>query len=280
MESAWLPDLVMTFDQANQVAGLRVQTRERFYTPTLLRFLQWLEREGIPPTLTRVGRPEVQAYLLAQQRKGLSPATVRGYYRAIKRFFTWLVEEDYLEEDPLRKMRTPRVPKAERPIPSRAQVEALLAAAGGTRRHRLRDYALVLVTWDGDLRAGEVRSLRVDMIDWDWSRITVIGKGGKTRPVPLEQTTMQALRAYLQRSRQESPHPELFLGEQGRPLGKDGLQSLWKRLRAQTGLKARFHDLRHAGATRDALSGRYSPWQLQAKLGHESIVTTERYLHR
>jgi len=172
----------------------------------------------------------------------------------------------------------PHIPFARRPqklpvILSPDEVRRLLAAAASPR------YRLMLrLAYGCGLRLGEVLRLRVADLDGSRGMLWVrSGKGGKDRGVPLPDCLLRELRAYWRVSR---PPDYLFANPQGRPLHGASLQRALALALAASGLtkRATVHTLRHCYATHLLEAGTDLP-TLQRLLGHNSVVTTMRYLH-
>lgn len=264
-------EALAAFDRSNQLAGLRPSTRKGFYLDTLHPLL----RNLIIPDIRLLHKIHIETYLLEKQGRKLSPVTIQTYYRAIRRFTRWLADEGLTDGDICVGMRKPRVPKVDRPLPSLLEVKRLMA--GVSRRHYCRDLLILLLAVDGNLRAGEVRSFRVEDLNFQACTVRVIGKGGHSRVVPLGNRSMQAAHNYLERERISTNEPTCILSEEGKPFTAQGFAQVFRRIKVRLGMNYRFHDLRHWGATDDALH--MSPWELQKKLGHASMAITQHYVH-
>lgn len=271
VSTADLPMLLSRFDLSNQVAGLSEQTRDRYYTRTLRqwgRFLTQMEAQTID-------REALDSFILQCRQRKLSPYTIRGYERAISRFCHWLQEEGHTQEYLLEGRRTSRVPRQARTIPTMAQVQVALQHL--SRRTYWRDRAIFLLVIDADLRLNEVRTLRLEDLQSQWRLITVTGKGSHRRTIRVGREAWVALLDYLEKGRQESGSPYVFLSRETDDLmGWGAMEKVWTRLRDRAGVHWRFHDLRHSGAVQDALGG-MDPWELMEKLGHVTMAQTLHY---
>jgi len=160
-----------------------------------------------------------------------------------------------------------------------ADVQAFVT---GLRLHR--DRAMVLAMLLGGLRSAEVRGLRLVDIDQGRRRVTVVGKGGKERTVPVDRAFFTEVTAYLRLERPVGlSTPECFVvlrgPTTGRPVSEAGLRSLFRRRRHATGLlRVRPHRLRHTYGTELAAAG-IDLLALRALMGHASPETTARYVH-
>ena len=210
----------------------------------------------------------------------LSPHTINGHIRAVRRFFGWLYEEGYIESNPARRIRNVRTPDAEPKAASEEDIRRLLKAA---RESSERDYAIVTFLIDTGARASGVVTLTLDRLDLERRRAFVIEKSQKRekgRFVYFSEETAKALRAWLAvRPQAETDH--VFLNAQGKPLTPWGLYQLLERLAQKGGVEGRFnpHSLRHAFARRVLQQGADLATVSQL-MGHSSVDVTVRHYAR
>ncbi len=121
---------------------------------------------------------------------GLSPYTLAGYVRTMRRFFGWLYEEEHLEDNPAARLKLPKLPKEPPKAVAPNDLDLLLEAAWASGD---RDYALVCFLADTGCRVGGLASLTLDALDLDAGEATVREKGEKTRGVFLVPRTVAAL---------------------------------------------------------------------------------------
>lgn len=221
---------------------------------------------------------------LAAVWSSLAPSSVARKCSALRQFFAFLVDEGWRKDDPSPAL--PR-PRARRPLPrllSHAEVEALFARAEAEAQAdspaALRLLALLELLYGSGLRATELVSLPLSAVPRDAPFLTVTGKGGQQRMVPVSGRARQALSRWL-----------AVRGEGGRLLfpsqSKQGhltrvrLFQLLRALAARAGIdpdKVSPHVLRHAFATH-LLEGGADLRVLQTLLGHADIATTQIYTH-
>jgi integrase/recombinase XerD len=219
---------------------------------------------------------------LARAWANLAPASVARKASALRQFYGFLVDEARRGDDPSAAL--PR-PAMRRPLPkvlSHAEVEALLAraeddAADG-RPAAVRMLALIEMLYGSGLRATELVSLPLAAVPRDAPFVTVTGKGGQARMVPVGGRARAAL------SRWTAVRPQgkfLFPSRNGSHLTRVRLFQLIKGLSARAGIapeKVSPHVLRHAFATH-LLEGGADLRVLQTLLGHADIATTQIYTH-
>ena len=152
------------------------------------------------------------------------------------------------------------------------EVGRLLDAVKNTG-HPVRNLAMVCLAVDSGLRRGEILGLEVGNVDLDGRTVRVLGKGAKERDIPIGVVTCEALGAYLV-MRPVSSIDRVFVTSVGKPLTRNGIQSLMFRLKKRAGLpQLRWHLLRHTFANH-AINGGCGLRRLQEMLGHASPETT------
>ena len=219
---------------------------------------------------------------LAGRWAGLAPSTVARKASALRQFYGFLLDEGQRADDP-----SPALPRpaTRRPLPkilSHADVEALFARAEleavGDRPAAVRLLALLELLYGSGLRATELVSLPLAAVPRDAPFLTITGKGGQQRMVPVSGRARQALSRWLE----VRPAGGRFLfPSRGKHLTRVRLFQLLKALAARAGLdpaKLSPHVLRHAFATH-LLEGGADLRVLQTLLGHADIATTQIYTH-
>ncbi|MBX7495851.1 tyrosine recombinase [Qipengyuania sp. 6B39] len=219
---------------------------------------------------------------LAQGWASLAPATLARKTSSLRQFFGFLVDEGMREDDPTHAL--PR-PATRRPLPkilSHAEIEALFQRAeeeaAGESPAAVRMLVLLEMLYGSGLRATELVSLPVSAVPRDAPFLTVTGKGGQARMVPVSKRAGRALGCWL--ALREFGSPWLFPSRKGH-ISRIRLFQLIKALAVRAGLppeKLSPHVLRHAFATH-LLEGGADLRALQTLLGHADISTTQIYTH-
>jgi len=232
----------------------------------------------------RIGAAEVRAHLVALADRGLSARSQARALAAVRGFLRFLARQGTLPDDPARTIRTRRPPNRLPRALAGPEIGTLLAQPSEGKARGLRDRALLELLYACGLRVSEAVSLRGSQLDLTAGFVTVLGKGGKERVVPLGRPARAALAAYLERERPRllrgRPSPFVFLGPGGRPLTRQAVWKLVRRRALAAGLGRRVspHVLRHTFATH-LLTGGADLRVVQALLGHADIVTTQVYTH-
>ena len=234
--------------------------------------------------LAKVTAQDLRAYL-ASRREGASPLAPRSLAQAlsaIRAFHRFADLRLGIPNLAIGLVRGPRVkPGAPRPV-SEDQARGMITEAGEGKDPAdwavLRDQAVLTLLWGCGLRISEALSLkRADAPLAESLRI--VGKGGKTRLVPVLPAVREAADAYLARQPfAMTPDKALFRAARGGPLRPRHVQATVQRLRGRLGLSERAtpHALRHAFATH-LLGAGADLRSIQELLGHASLATTQRY---
>lgn len=219
---------------------------------------------------------------LGQAWSALAPATLARKISALRQFFGFLVDEGLRDDDPTHAL--PR-PATRRPLPkilTHAEIERLFATAEAEAQSdspaAVRMLALLELLYGSGLRATELVSLPLSSVPRDAPFLTVTGKGGKARLVPISQRAGAALQRWL--GLRPAGSPWLFPSRTGH-ISRVRLFQMLKQLATRADMapeKLSPHVLRHAFATH-LLEGGADLRALQTLLGHADISTTQIYTH-
>ncbi len=216
--------------------------------------------------------------------QGLSARTAARRLAALRGFSRYAVRRGWLQEDPTRGLRSPRVPKPLPRVLPAAELGAALDAIPVTDARGLRDRAILEILYSTGIRLAEIVALDDEDVDLRRGEVRVMGKGGKERLAMLGRVAIEALNAYRRarptsRGRGREGGSPLFPSARGR-LSRRTVQRLVhsRLLAAARGLKVSPHVLRHSFATH--LLDRGAPIrEVQELLGHASIASTQVYTH-
>jgi integrase/recombinase XerC len=226
------------------------------------------------------------ARLKTRYNTRLGPRTIARKQSALRSFFAFITKRRGKGfSDPTLWLIAPQQPK---PLPRALQVPSALALVdlpdatmdatqtAWVAQVALRDMAALMLLYGPGLRRCEVLGLRLADVDLKGRWVRVMGKGRKTREVPLPKGCLPALEAYLI-SRQNSTNPHLLAGRGGAPLGARTLGRIVGRAALRTlGRHATPHQLRHSFATHLLADGA-NLREIQQLLGHAQLTTTQRY---
>ncbi len=238
--------------------------------------------------LNRAGCTDVEAWFEDLSVRGLSPATAARRRAAVRQFYRFGLGEGWRTDDPARRVEAPKRGRSLPKVLSRAEVEAILAAAeAADGAGGLRLVCMIELLYASGLRISELLALPVAALERDPAFLIVRGKGGKERLAPLNTTAGAAVQAYLAARPAHVPagdkaNPWLFpsRGKGGR-LSSRRFAQLLDQAALDAGIdpaRVSPHVLRHAFATH-LLEGGADLRVVQKLLGHADIATTQIYTH-
>ena len=221
-----------------------------------------------------------------RDRKGYRDTTTARKVAAIKSFFSFLLLNGYISEDPTESLGSPRVGRSLPKCLSEDDVIRLLdaAAKAGTPESN-RDATILELLYATGLRVSELVSLNVSDIDFQEAYIRCWGKGSKERLVYLYPKAVVELREYLRSARpsllgSHKGENALFVNHRGERLTRQWVWSILKTYSKKANIDEGItpHTLRHSFATHLLQNGA-SLRHVQELLGHSSISTTQVYTH-
>jgi integrase/recombinase XerC len=249
----------------------------RSYAADLTEFTRFLADEKIGGLAAADARA-VRAYLARLHQRRLSKATIARRLAAVRSCFRFLARRGALEVNPARQVRSPRIGRRLPSFLPKDEATLLLDTAPGPAESGARDRALIELLYASGLRVAEGCGLDLDDIDEARRTVRVTGKGDKERVVPVGETALEALAAYLAlRGRRRGP---LFQNARGGRLTPRSAHRIVKGLARRAGISQRVtpHTLRHSFATH--MLGEGADLRLiQELLGHRRLSTTQRYTH-
>jgi integrase/recombinase XerC len=279
----------MTWDVdafSRSLGGLSPET-VRAYAGDVRSFVTWAERGGVtePAGVDRMLLRRYLAFLSTQRR---ARATVSRKAAALRSYFGWCARRGAIAADPARRLSAPRGGARLPRVLDHGELATLLddtgaktpGAAEETDRTDLRDHAVLELLYGCGLRVAELCALDVDDVDVGRRMVTVHGKGGRPRRVPMHERCATALSSWLEHGRdhyvtEASPPEAVFFNRVGRRLGPRDVRRLLDR---RSPVPTHPHALRHTFATH-LLDGGADLRIVQELLGHASLETTQVYTH-
>lgn len=231
-------------------------------------------------SLAKLSPADIRAFITTRRSQGLGAKGVQRALASVRSFFRYLARENILENAAARSVRTPRIRRSlPRPL-SENDARRAIEQAGTHDVDWLaaRDVALLTLLYGAGLRISEALSLRRGDVPLP-SSLTILGKGGKERVVPLLNAIREAIDAYEKRIPfAGNKGSSLFLSRRGKAMSAREAQLLMEKLRGALGLSERAtpHAMRHSFATH-LLSNGGDLRSVQELLGHASLSTTQTY---
>jgi len=247
------------------------------YRRDLAKLLRWMETQGIA-SFDALEPNRMRGFVASEHRAGLSPKSLQRLLSSCRSLFRQLTREALLDHDPLAGVRGPKV---HRKLPQVLDVDeaTTLVETQTESALNVRDRAMLELFYSSGLRLSELTGLRWIDLDLQQGEVRVLGKGSKTRIVPVGRHAVAALRALGEK---EGMAPELpvFKGRGGAPISPRTVQLRMKTLALQQGIAKRIHPhlLRHTFASH-MLESSGDLRAVQELLGHADIATTQIYTH-
>jgi integrase/recombinase XerD len=248
---------------------------------SLLRFLETL---GISDP-SEVNKKNLNSFFSSLNKIRLSSNSAARYYSSIKGFFRYLFIQNYIKENPMERVSSPKLKKGLPLVLSVTEVDSILARPDSSNVLGLRDKALLELLYACGVRVSELLGLKVSDLFFNEEMIRVFGKGSKERLVPVGRSAVKWIKEYLIKSRPmlEKKHKSenfLFLNQRGTKLSRMGIWKIVDKYVKDAGIKKEVHPhtFRHSFATH-LLEGGADLRAVQEMLGHADISTTQIYTH-
>ena len=229
-----------------------------------------------------LGESHVRHWLAEAHRGGLAAHSLQRRLSALRAFFTWRSRRSGQRRNPAAAVRAPRKGRKLPGVLEADQVSAYLAPAA-TNPLMQRDLAMAELLYSSGLRLAELCAVDIEDLDHRERLITVTGKGGKTRRVPVGTVALGAIAAYLNlrpAPADAQAQNALFLSRRGTRISARSVQQRLRKLAADSGLGRPVHPhmLRHSFASH-LLESSGDLRAVQELLGHSDIATTQIYTH-
>ncbi|HLV45470.1 MAG TPA: tyrosine recombinase, partial [Flavobacterium sp.] len=215
----------------------------------------------------------------------VSPATQSRTISALRSFFDFLLLEKYANKNPVEFIELPRQIRKIPVVLSTEEIDKMVACIDLSKDEGTRNKAIIETLYGCGLRVSELVSLRISDLFFEESFIKVVGKGNKERFVPIADTTMKYINIYMKEIRnqlniQKGFEDILFLNRRGKQLTRAMIFTITKQLAQKAAINKQVspHIFRHSFATH-LLENGANLYAIQMMLGHESISTTEIYMH-
>lgn len=247
------------------------------------KLLEWLGEAG--KTCEDVDYTILQEFMAAIHDLGIATASRSRLVSGIKQFFHFLKIEGFLEKDPSELLEKPRLGIHLPQVLTVEEIDSLIEAIDLSTPEGIRNRAIIETLYGCGLRASELVGLQISKVYMVEKYLIVEGKGEKQRLVPMSDISIERIREYMERVRSRTvikPGDEniLFLNRRGGQLTRQMVFTIIRRLALKADIRKTIspHTLRHSFATH-LLEGGANLRAIQQMLGHESITTTEIYLH-
>lgn len=254
------------------------------YSFDIERLCLFLDENSIAVSPITITEETIQQFIyhIAKQLNARSQARIIS---GLKSFFSYLIFEDYRPDNPLELIETPRIGRKLPDTLSIVDIDRLIAAIDLSSNEGERNRAMLETLYGCGLRVSELVNLKISDLFFEEGFIKITGKGNKQRFVPIGSYTQKYIAIYKDNVRshlniQKGHEDTLFLNRRGRQLTRAMIFTIIKDLAVKIDLNKTIspHTFRHSFATH-LLENGADLRSIQLMLGHESITTTEIYVH-
>ena len=217
--------------------------------------------------------------------KEIKPQTQARIISGLRRFYDYLILEELIEINPMKNIETPKIGVHLPTTLTLKEIDKMISNIKLTSKTGIRNVAIIELLYSCGLRVSELVNLKVSDLFFKESLIKVTGKGNKERFVPISVLSQEYINNYLNEIRKHHKikknfEDTLFLNERGTNLSRNMIFIIINKLKKQSNINKKIgpHTLRHSFATHLIENGA-NLITIQKMMGHESITTTERYLH-
>lgn len=254
------------------------------YTFDIEKLVLFLTQKEINISPIHITEEIIQQFIY-EMASQVNPRSQSRLISGLKSFFNYLIFEDYRNDTPLELI---EVPKTGRKLPdtlSTVEIDLLIQAIDLSTAEGERNKAMLETLYSCGLRVSELISLKLSDLFFEEGFIKITGKGNKQRFVPVGKSTIKIVTSYVNQVRvhlsiQKNFEDTLFLNRRGRQLTRAMVFTIIKNLAIKINLNKTIspHTFRHSFATH-LLENGADLRSIQLMLGHESITTTEVYMH-
>ncbi|MFV9550761.1 site-specific tyrosine recombinase XerD [Algibacter sp. PT7-4] len=247
----------------------------------LIKFIETNNISYSPVNIT----PEIIQQFIYNVAKNVNARSQSRLISGLRSFFNYLVFEDYRKDNPLELIESPKIGRKLPDTLSEEEIDKIINAIDLSKPEGERNRAILETLYGCGLRVSELINLKISDLFFDEGFIKVTGKGNKQRFVPIIEITQKYINIYRNEIRihlniKPGHEDTLFLNRRGKQLTRAMIFTIIKQLAVKINLKKNIspHTLRHSFATH-LLQNNADLRSIQLMLGHESITTTEIYVH-
>lgn len=229
--------------------------------------------------------PDIIKEFIYSISNSINPTSQSRIISGLRSFFEYLIFEKYIKTNPLSLIESPRISRKLPDTLTIKEIDLLISNINISTNEGERNTALIETLYGCGLRVSELISLKISDLFFSEGFIKVTGKGNKQRLVPISDLNKRVIKSYMDNSRkklkiEEKSKDVLFLNRRGKSLSRAMIFTIIKRLAKLSDIKKNIspHTFRHSFATHLLKNGADLK-TIQQLLGHQSITTTEIYMH-
>ncbi len=254
------------------------------YTRDILKLVNYLETYQIKTSPITINKKQIQQFIY-EISKVISPRTQARIISGLRSFFDYLVFEGYRDDNPLDLIQSPKIGRKLPDVLSNEEINKIISSIDLSHPQGERNRTIIETIYGCGLRVSELINLKISDLFFNEGFIKVTGKGDKVRFVPIHTSTIRFITLYISQIRNhikanKEDTDTLFLNRRGKRLTRQMIFIILKDLCAKANINKKVgpHTLRHSFATYLLKEG-VDLRAIQQLLGHESITTTEIYVH-
>lgn len=254
------------------------------YTFDIEKIVEYLSENNIAVNPIQISEETVQQFIY-EISKTVNPRSQARIISGLRSFFSYLIFEDYRITNPMELIEIPKIGRKLPDTLSTDEIDALIGEIDFDKEEGERNRAMLETLYGCGLRVSELVSLKISDLFFEEGFLKVSGKGNKERFVPIGNLTQKYIELYRNTKRihlniQKGHEDTLFLNRRGRQLTRAMVFTIIKDLAVKINLHKTIspHTFRHSFATH-LLENGADLRSIQLMLGHESITTTEIYVH-
>tara|TARA_B110000091_G_scaffold21609_1_gene20381 strand:+ start:89 stop:976 length:888 start_codon:yes stop_codon:yes gene_type:complete len=251
------------------------------YKEDISKFNKFIDNSKSP---LEVSSDDIKEFL-QKISKGMNSSSQSRIISGLRSFFEFLIFEKYISQNPLRLIESPKISRKLPDTLSIEEIDLLISNLDLSKEQGERNLAIIELLYGCGLRVSELVDLKISDLFFNENFIKVTGKGNKQRLIPIGNITKQNVNNYLQNSRNKIKvvnafNDHVFLNRRGKNLTRAMIFTIVKNLAKKANFSKSIspHTFRHSFATH-LLENGADLRTIQQLLGHESITTTEIYMH-
>lgn len=258
------------------------ENTEQSYRRDLAKLDRYLQSRGIME-MTGATTEILKEYILYLKENNFAATTISRNIAAIKNLYHYMYQQGWMKEEIAEKLKAPKIEKKIPEVLTMDEVECLLEQPSGESPKAIRDKAMLELMYGTGMRVSELTNLKVDDLDLEGSCV-YCRDANKARKIPFHGAAKNALRQYLEHSRQylleDKDSDLLFVNCSGHEMSRQGFWKIIKVYAKKAGIEGEItpHTLRHSFAAHLIESGEDLK-KVSEMLGHSDITTTQIYVN-
>ena len=254
------------------------------YIRDVKKLISFIDKKKITCTPIEINEDLIQQFIY-EIAKEISPRSQARIISGLRSFFDYLIFENYRASNPTDLIETPKIGVKLPDTLSEQEINSLISAIDLSKAEGERNRAMLETMYSCGLRVSELIDLKISDLFFEEGFIKIVGKGNKERFVPIHSSAQNYIMLYINEIRTQLTikkgfEDTLFLNRRGKSLSRQMIFMILKALAIKINLNKKIspHTFRHSFATHLLKNGA-DLRAIHQMLGHESITTTEVYVH-